>query len=233
MGASLRIVAPWVRLDGSLGFRQYAQVISTLLLAVLSQTTPPPPPPPPSGAAEALVPSAFFEGVLSWDLEANQAVIGKKRTALTRTEFFEKVGRLDLIEKSQSIRTRRIALLIAAGTVVVAGSVSGAVVLSRSPDMNSAYCVAHVDNFNQCHDANSLHQTAGAGLIAGSVATAALMATLGWWANPDLIDGDEATRLVSQYNAGLLKRLRASKGSLKWLPVVSPDGAALAVSGRF
>ncbi len=209
-------------------------MITALLLAVLSQADVTPPPMPAVEApAEPLVPAAFFDDVLSWDSESNQAMHGRQKTVLTRTEFFERVGRHDLIEKSNSLRTRRITLAVAAGTVALGGIISGVVLLAGSPDMNSAYCVNNVTNFNQCHETNRVHQTGGIGLIAGSAAVAMLMATLAWWSSPDAIDGDEATHLVSQYNAGLLKRLRASRGSLKWLPVVSPDGAALAVAGRF
>lgn len=209
-------------------------VITALLLAVLSQAEVTPPPLPAVEApAEPLVPAAFFDDVLSWDPDAKQAVHGRQKTVLTRTEFFERVGRLDLIEQSNSLRARRITLAVAAGTVALGGLIGGIVLLAGSPDMNSAYCVNNVANFNQCHEINRVHQTGGIGLIAGSVATAALMATLAWWSSPDVVDSDEATHLVSQYNADLLKRLRASRGSLKWMPVVSPDGAALAVAGQF
>lgn len=179
------------------------------------------------------MPAAFFDDVLSWDLGANQALKGKERIALSRNEFFERVGRVDLIEKSNSLRSRRIGLMVSAGTLVVGGTIAGVLVLSRSPDMNSSFCVANVDNFNRCHDTNRVHQTGGIGVMAGSYVAAMLLATLAWWSNPDVLDGDEAIHLVSQYNAGLLKRLRASKGSLKWMPMVSPDGALLAVTGRF
>ena len=179
------------------------------------------------------MPHAFFEDVLSWDLQGNQALRGKQRTVLTRAQFFETVGRVDLIEKSGALRTRRLGLALGAAGLAIAGSIGGVVLLSGSPDMNSAYCVDNARNFNECHDKNRVHQIGGIAFIAGGLATAMLMATLAWWSNPDVVDGDEATHLVAQYNAGLLKRLRASRGSLKWLPVVSPDGAQLAVSGRF
>lgn len=204
-------------------------MISALLLAVLAQTAPPPPPP----AAEPLIPHAFYEEVLSWDLQANRAVRGRQRTVLTRTEFFEQVGRLDLIDKSTSLKARRIGLGIGAGAVLLGGVIAGIVVLTRSPDVNSAFCVSRIDNYQQCQATERVHQTGSAFLFAGSLATAALLATLAWWSNPDVLSGDEAIQLAARYNAGLLKRVRAGGSSLKWLPVICADGAQLAVTGRF
>lgn len=203
------------------------------MLAVFAQAEVSAPPPPPAEAVVPLVPQAFYDDVLAWDLEANQALRGRQKIALTRTEFFRQVGRLDLIDLGDAIRTRRAWFAVTAGVAALGGAIGGIFLLSGSPNMNSAFCVANIANFNQCDADNRVHQNGGIALIAGGAAIAMLMATLAWWSNPDVVDGDEAIHLVAQYNAGLLKRLRASSGLLKWLPLVSPDGAQLAVSGRF
>ena len=203
------------------------------MLAVFAQAEVSAPPPPPVEAVVPLVPQAFFDDVLAWDLQGNQALKGRQKIALTRTEFFQQVGRLDLIDKSDAIRTRRVWFAVTAGVAALGGGIGGVFLLSGSPNMNSAFCTANIANFHQCDDDNRFHQKGGIAFIAGGAAIAMLMATLAWWSNPDVVDGDEATHLVAQYNAGLLKRLRVSSGPLKWLPLVSADGALLAVSGRF
>lgn len=194
-----------------------------LLAAVLDEPTQPPPPP---ASERQATPPEFFDHALTWDSSANVALKGRQKTVLTRAQFFAEVGRLDLVDRSEALRTRRIALFSSAGIVAAAGVIGGVVLLAGSPDMNSSTCVANISNFQRCHDDNRVHQTGGIGLLAGSVAAAMLLATLAWWTNPEVVDTDEAIHLASQYNAGLLRKLRAQA-------VVTPDGAAVALAGKF
>lgn len=204
-------------------------MISALLAAaVLSQTEPPPPP----AASEPLIPPAFLDQALTWDAEGNRGLRGRQKTVLTRTEFFLELGRPDLVQRAEARQARRIALAGTAAGLAIVGVVVGVVLFAGSPDMNSAKCVANIDNFHLCEADNKLHQLGGTVVLATSLATAMLLATLAWWSSPE-VDGDEAQHLAAQYNAGLLKRLRGEPSSLRWLPVVGPDGAQLAVAGKF
>jgi hypothetical protein len=229
-------------------------MISALLLsAVLAQAEPSPtltptePPPPPADVApaeappvpapapaRAKIPEAFYREVLAWDTEAGHAVKGRQRAPMAREDFFREVGRVDLVDQSASLRTRRILLAVSAGAVLVAGTITSAVLFSNAGDLNSQFCTANVRNFNDvCTAHNKAYITGGAATLAGSLITASLLATFAYWSNPEVINDDEATRLVSAYNSNLLKRIRGEQGSLKWLPVITTDGASLAVAGRF
>lgn len=203
-------------------------MLSALLAAaVLSQTEPPPP-----AVAEPLIPAAFLDQALTWDAAGNRALRGRQKTVLTRNEFFVELGRPDLIERSNARQTRRIAFAATASALAIVGVVTSVVLFAGSPDMNSAKCVANIDNFHLCEADNKVHQLGGTVVLATSLATAMLLATLAWWSTPE-VDADEAQHLAAQYNAGLLKRLRGSPSSLRWLPAVGPDGALLAVAGKF
>ncbi len=208
-----------------------------LLSALLGQTEPAPSaeptPPPPPPALEPTVPPAFYEGVLSWDSEGKQVVKGRERTPLVGADFFREVGRVDLIEKADGLRRRRLILAVSAGAVLVAGSISSITFFANAGDLNSSYCTANVRNYNDvCMPHYKGYSTAGGATLAATLITTGLLATLAWWSEPEL-EADEATHLVAQHNASLLKRLRARPGSLRWLPAVINDGAMLAVGGRF
>lgn len=201
-------------------------IAALLAAAVLTQTEPPPP-----AASEPLIPAEFLDQALTWDAANNRAVKGRQKTVLTRNEFFTEVGRVDLIARSESLASRRVLLFGSAAGLVAAGIAGGVALLATSPDMNSAKCVANITNFTLCHNDNRVHQTGGIGLMSATIATAMLLATLGWWSNPEVLDSDEAISLTSKYNAGLMKRLRGQ--TVSWMPAVSPNGAHLALAGKF
>ncbi len=203
-------------------------MFTALLLTIAGQISEPPPPP-----AVGVTPPAFFDEALVWDSTQNAPLLGREKKVLGRLEFYERVGRLDLVAASNSAMHRRIGFAVASGVLAVTGVVAGIVMLSKSPNMNSAFCVDSVDNYNFCNTQNRFQQIGGIVFVAAGLGSAMLLATIAYWQSPEVVDRDETIHLVSQYNATLLKKLRDVPNSLRWMPAVSPEGGMLAVSGRF
>jgi len=209
-------------------------VITSLLLTIAAQVPEPSPPPDAREApAVAAMPPAFFDQALVWDSATHAPRLGREKKTLTRFEFYERVGRPDLVALSRGAMNRRIGFAIAAGALAVGGVIAGVLMLSKATDMNSAFCVDNVDNYNRCTASNRFQQIGGTAFIAAGLGSAMLLTTIAYWQKPDVVDHDEAIHLVSQYNATMLKKLRAVPSSLRWMPAFGPQGGMLAVSGQF
>ena len=115
----------------------------------------------------------------------------------------------------------------AAVLVAAAGVISGWLVLANNVDCT----VTPGGNFdtstyNQCTDDHKTNGMIGGSLIVAGVIGAGLLASFAYWSKPEVVDDDEAQRLISQFNGQLLKRLRLNA---IWLP----GGGALGLSARF
>jgi hypothetical protein len=200
---------------------------------------PPEPTPPPAPPAPA-IPQAFNEGYLTYDPVQAQAYRGKQRTPIAREDFYMALGRPDLIEKCQAASSRRVLLYTSAIVVGLAGAVGAGVSWGTLPDLNSGFCVAHVENYNSdaCAGRYKAQQAMGAAFLVGGLGVGGLLATFGYWSSPDVIGSDEAAALISKHNAALLQRSRASGPSsflqqLRVTPYATLDGGGVITTLRF
>jgi hypothetical protein len=184
-------------------------------------TNPPSPP-----AVSSLLPSEFRQKALSWDASKHHATLGQEHKELSRDEFFSAIDRPDLLQKSTSLSRRRLIFGSAAVVTAIAGITSGALVLGTNNDLNAPACVQNPVAFNACSDSHHSTAILGTSLIVAGVLGASLFATFAYWASPEVVDDDEAQRLISRYNGDLLKKLRLNALFL-------PNGGAFGLSGNF
>ncbi len=182
------------------------------------------PPSPPEVAP--LLPLEFHQQVIGWDVTRHEAYQGREHRPLSREELFTALDRPDLLTKQGSLVTRRVALAVGAGLALAAGIAGGVAAFSQDPDLNTRPCIDRVDLYNQCSDKHRLMMDLGFGSLGLGVIAAALLATFAYWANPNVLDDDEAQRLISHHNAELLKKLRLKA----WL---LPGGGAVGAQTSF
>ncbi|MEW6430683.1 MAG: hypothetical protein AB1730_04170 [Myxococcota bacterium] len=200
---------------------------------VLTEPRGPPPAPPPTAASEA-TPPAFFERMLSVD-QKGRVYEGRARTPVRARDVFERAGRVDLLEQSESLSRRRITLAVLAAVVGAAGVAVGATLIAIAPSPATPTCEADVRYYNDvCVPRYHAYQNTGSAVLVSGVIVASLLATLAWWSNPDVLSRDEMTKLVSTYNARLKKTLAPSgPSSLRLAPWVGPGGGGLAAMLRW
>ncbi len=172
------------------------------------------------------MPPEFQQSVIGWDAQRHEAVQGRDHRPLSREALFDLLGRRDLLQQSESLMRRRVLLAAAAVVVLAAGVVGGVWFFAQQPNLNGSPCVDRVDLYNQCVSDHRLDLDAGIASLAIGAVAASLLATFAYWADPRVLDDDEAQRLIARHNAELLKRLRPQA----WL---LPGGAALGLSTSF
>lgn len=210
-----------------------------LSLPALAQeaATPAEPSAPPVMSTEATetssVPSAFLDQAVKVDT-AGRITVGRAATPLSARELFERMGRVDLVAKSDSLASRRLWLSLSAGAVAVVGGVVGGVLIGTGPRLASVECESDIRVYNDiCVPRAAQHNISGTAVIVTGVATGLLLGTLAFWSDPAVLTRDETASLASSYNAQLARRLKSQPTGLKVVPVVTPDGAAVTASLRF
>lgn len=207
-------------------------LVSVLLLSTLAQAQDPLTAPPVM-PTEDPVPAQFLDQALKVDVR-NQITEGRQHTPLTHRELFVRLGRTDLIEKSDALAQRRKWLIISSVAMAVAAGVTGTVLIATAPKLASPACESDIRIYNEvCVPRAAQHNIAGTAVIVTGVIGAALLATFAYWADPRVLDRDETAALVSSFNSKLARSLRKPISSLKLLPLLTPDGASLTAALRF
>ena len=200
-----------------------------------AEEAPTPPPPPPEHTS---LPREFLEQFLSFDPTSNQVLMGRQRRPLSRTEFFNLLGRPELVAQSESLSQQRVILGVTAGAVAAAGIITAAVAWGGLPDLNSSFCIASTENYNNvCTSQYMQRQSLGAAGLVGGLTLGALFATFAYWADPNVLSADQTVALASQHNAALMQRARAAhQGTtpqLHLLPYATLQGGGLLTSFVF
>lgn len=191
------------------------------------------PPVMPTEQATPVLPPSFLERALRVDNE-NRITQGKSKAPITHRELFEWLGRDDLVAQSDVMATRRKWLLIGgAGIATVAAGV-GIALIATGPNLASPACESDVRIYNQvCIPRAAEHNIAGTVVIGTGVVGGLLMAGLAYGSDPAVLNRDETSALVATWNAKLARELRGLPSSLRLLPMVTPQGAALAARFTF
>jgi hypothetical protein len=194
----------------------------------VSEETPAPP------GAKGRIPPAFMEKFLSYDDDADVALQGRARQRLSPAALYAALDRPDLIEKSRQAVQRRVILAVAAGVVLAAGVTTVVLTERAMPDLNHGFCVASFGNYNGvCVPKEQRLDTAMAVGAVGGISLSALLATLAYWSSPAVLSNDEASALISQHNAELLKQLRSENGKVRVVPYASAQGAGVVTTLMF
>ena len=219
----------------------YALLISGLLIGaaapeqpVLSPVEGPSVPPVmPTELAEPVLPGEFLDKALKVDSK-NRITMGRAQTPVTHLELFTQLGRGDLIAKSEMLALRRKWLIIGGVGLGSAAIVTGIILIATAPKLASIYCESSVRIYNDiCVPRANEHNISGTAIIVTGVLGALLMAGFAYNSDPRAIDADETAALVGTFNSKLARELRRPPAGIRFLPVVTPDGASLTASLRF
>jgi hypothetical protein len=192
------------------------------------EATPPPP------VASSPVPSAFMERFLSYDEDTEGVVQGRARQPLSRDAFYAELNRPDLVEKSRQAAQRRVLLAVAAGVVLAAGVTTAVIERVTLPNLNTGFCVQSLAIYNNiCVPAEQRQDIIASTALVGGIALSALLSTLAYWSSPNVLSKDEASSLISEHNAGLLRRLRSGKAEFHVLPYASAQGGGVVTAVTF
>jgi len=187
------------------------------------------------------LPKGFLNQFVHYDTLNQQAYLGSQRRPLTPSEFFTFVGKPELVAKSADLSRQRDILFVSAGAITLVGIATAVVAWSSLPNLNQSFCVANASNYNDiCVSEHQTKMVTGTVGLIGGLSVGAMLATLGYWSNPNVYSPDQLLTLASQHNAALLRQLRegtAPNGShslrMKVTPYVTPQGAGLLTSMRF
>lgn len=187
------------------------------------------PPTPPAAEPAVTVPGTFYDRMLTVD-EQGRVYEGRARTLLPNRDVFERAGRMDLVDRSDTLRRRRTALAVSAGVLAVTSVAVGVSLIVLAPWPGTSACEANLNYYNEvCIPRYHAYQNAGSAIIAGGLIGASLLATLAYWSRPDVLTRDEMTKLVSAYNARLKKSLLGvDPSSLRVAPWLGPNGGGVA-----
>lgn len=203
----------------------------------LESTAPPEvsePPAPPPAEPSVTVPSSFYERMLTVDAKG-RVYEGRARTLVPARDVFERAGRTDLLEQSGSLSRRRTGLAVSAIILGVTSVAVGVSLIALAPWPGTPVCEADVNYYNNvCVPRYHAYQNSGAGVLVAGLISSAVLAGLAWNTNPDVLNRDEMTKLVSAYNAKLKRDLTASgPSSLRVAPWVGPNGGGVAAMMRW
>lgn len=213
-----------------------AIVVTSSLVNAEEPPGPTPSPPPVMSTEQAevsQVPQGFLDQALKVNVK-NQITEGRQSTPVTHRQLFERMGRTDLIAQSEARASRRTALALIGGIGGGLAIAAGVIVVATAPVLASPQCESNVTIYNEiCVPRAQAHNIAGGALIATGVIAGLLLGTIAYWSDPDVLTRDETASLIGTYNAQLAKRLKQPPSGLKIVPVVTPDGAAVAASMKF
>ena len=187
----------------------------------------------PTEEAEPVLPAVFLDQALKVDVD-NHVTEGRAKTPLSHRELFGRLGRADLLARSDAMITRRKWLIIG-GVVLAATAIAvGSLLIATAPNLATPACENSVYVYNEiCVPAANQHNISGTAVIATGVVGALLMAGFAYGSDPAVLTRDETASLVSGYNSRLAKDLRRPPAGFRLIPMVTPFGASLTASLRF
>lgn len=172
---------------------------------------------------------AFLAGAIAVDVFRNEVSLGGK--PLPARDFYRRLGRPDLAAWSEDRTRQRVWLMSGGGLVLVAGVVSGALVLASGPDTSSPACqTGDPKVYSDCASRAEKAQMGGALLAGAGLALGG--ALIVWGMNvPEMVTSvDETRRLATEYNETLSRKLGGSPpAGLRWQlrPALAPGYAGL------
>ena len=177
---------------------------------------------PPSGPGR----DAFVAESISVDLMRNEVALGKK--PLPAREFYLRVNRPDLVACSEDRTRQRIWLMSGGGLALVAGLVSGALVLTSGPNTSSPECLTGPPAvYNDCLNRAEKAQMTGAALIGAGIAVGGALIVWGM-STPEMVTEPAQTlALATEYNRALARKHGATEVSLRVLPAFGPGYGGL------
>ena len=185
---------------------------------------------PPPGPERELFLSRFL-----WvDPHANEVSTLDRR--LTPREFYLQVGRPDLAAWSEDRTRQRIWLMAGGGLTLLAGVVSGAVIMAGAQDSSAPSCgPQYAPTYADCVDRSQRATTTGAILIGAGVGVGGALFALGLSTSETVTTHEETVRLAADYNRGLAPG--AAKGTerthFQLLPALGPGYAGLSARLTF
>ena len=183
---------------------------------------------PPAGPER----DAFLAAFIRVDARDNRVTRGGK--PISAFDFYNRVGRPDLAAEADERTRQRIWLMSGGGLTIVAGVVSGLLVMASGPDTSSPDCLARgPDVYKSCVEQSSRATTAGALLIGAGVALGGALIVWGITTPEMVTTREETVRLASDYNRGLGQRHGATGVRLELLPAIAPGFAGLSARLRF
>ena len=183
---------------------------------------------PPDGPGR----QAFLGSFIQVGSRDNTVTLGGR--PISASEFYGQIGRADLVAQAEERARKRIWLMAGGGLTIVAGVVSGLLVMSSGPDTSSPDCLAHgPDVYASCVDRSNKATMNGALLIGAGVALGGAFIVWGI-ATPQMVTPREETlRLATEYNRDLGRKNGASGLRFQILPSVAAGGARLALRLTF
>jgi hypothetical protein len=192
-----------------------------------------PPPVLPTEQAEPVLPPTFLDRALKVDVD-NHITQGRTATPVSHREFFERLGRADLLAKSADLEKRRKWLIIGSVALSTAAIVTGSILIATAPNLATPACESSVQVYNEiCVPRAAQHNISGTAVIVTGVVGALLMAGFAYGSDPSVLTRDETAALVGSYNSRLARELRRPPAGLRLIPMVTPEGASLTASLRF
>jgi hypothetical protein len=189
-------------------------------------------------------------GFGSWWRQQWIAHQGETEVPLEGADFYEVIGRQDLVRAYQRRRTTGISLLLGAGVVGTASLLVAFHRVDVTPDFSRCMTGDFSNDFGCRIDAKSRADEQSADqsstyLLAGSAGllVATIVGLVGWrnLLVPHPISETEARQLGGEYNRRLRKRLgipqtakrEPQRRSTAWAPFASASGGGVAVLGTF
>ena len=172
---------------------------------------------PPAGPER----EAFLQEFVRVDPRANEAWVGDR--TIGAKDFYTRVGRPDLVARSDERTRDRLWLFAGAGLTAIAGVASGVVVLGNAQSLNDPVCfVSGNASYNECVDRANKTTAIGSGLILAGVVVGVSLFT---WACliPEMVTSPEETvHLATEYNRELARKHGATGAKLQLVPALAP-----------
>ena len=201
-----------------------ALIVSGLLLSAVASA---------EELAEPALPAEFLDKALRVDA-SNHITLGRTQTPLTHRELYVQLGRTELVAQSELLAARRNWLIAGSVGLASAAIVTGVILIATAPKLASPACESSVQIYNEfCVPRANQHNISGTAVIIGGVVGALLMAGFAYNSDPRVLDVDQTASLVSSFNSRLARQLRRPPAGLRFLPMVTPEGATLTASLRF
>ena len=145
---------------------------------------------------------AFLDAFIRVDGRENRVTLRGK--PISAFDFYSRIGRPDLAAAADQRTRQRIWLMSGGGLTIVAGLVSGLLVMASGPDTSSPDCLARgPDVYKSCVEQSNRATSAGALLIGAGVALGG--AFIVWdVSTPEMVNPREETlQLATDYNRTL------------------------------